>query len=380
MWRLRGHPLGAQHWLSLEDIHSSCPPWDVALGQGVQCTLQLLSRTAKKLNLSPYLLFRRTLSGKDDVVDMFRCISGTIVSTTGLVLFASLQAQARAKQKGEKRASYQSFLEQVLNYIFADRDILLRVSSDKACDCDVSVPPGKAYAVDLLVSGGMVQLWGLDDPQLVAQVHGVSALPEGATEVPFVKFLCDIIAHRVRHARLASQLLVGVGMWLDDYFARGCLQKGALQAAIAGAGSAASLDPEFADSLALGNLDGAKGVKSVSVAPLCRSAMAFKTVKRFDLAHRWSSILLRHWMVGREAFHKQGKLVIAADASRFQLDTLVGVMGGMDKAIGGEGQCTTMVLPPQALCGGMGRGVICDSLLRGCAWPRFPRSQQARRH
>ena len=69
------------------------------------------------------------------------------------------------------------------------------------------------------------------------------------------------------------------------------------------------------------------------------------SVMSYDLYRRWHSILMRTWLASRELLQKSGKVVLSSDASRFQTDTLVGVLGTYT----GEDEFTVTVPSPQVL-------------------------------
>ena len=63
------------------------------------------------------------------------------------------------------------------------------------------------------------------------------------------------------------------------------------------------------------------------------------------VVRRWHSILMRTRVASRELLRKSGKVVLSSDASRFQTDGLVGVLGTYT----GEDGFTVTVPSPQVL-------------------------------
>ena len=344
LWCVDKYARGAQHWFCLDDIWSVDPAWkDVATGQGVQGWLQVLQRAITKLNLSGGLLVKRTMR-TDQTEDISRCLPYTCVSSTGLLLLLSLQAVTKAGN-ADKAARYKQFLSWLLDMCMKGCDFMLDFNSEAGAEYDVTCLAPKAGRTTLPVEGGRVALHEVVDDDTLNQFMLVAGLTRQASGMPLADFLVAVAKHRARMSAFAAQVLCCMGIWLD-IMAKPHLIVDPLTAAMGCTQPASTLDTRLADILAMGQLTEGQEDGAVNVEAHVRSAIKLGAVKAFDLQRRQASILTRYWFAGRGHFAKSSKIVMVADASRFQEDTMLGLVGSMATA---EGEFLTMVLPPAAM-------------------------------
>lgn len=149
----------------------------------------------------------------------------------------------------------------------------------------------------------------------------------------------------MKFASLAKQVFVALGRWLDFHFGL-LLERDGLQALKGTTVPQVSLDPHMSDIVAMGGADGDEAHGVVNVPAHVRSAATFSNMRKFDLNRRWTSILTRYWFAGRQQYSDTKKLAIVYDGSRFQFDSMFGMVGA---ARSSHEDFVTMVLPPQAV-------------------------------
>ncbi len=95
--------------------------------------------------------------------------------------------------------------------------------------------------------------------------------------------------------------------------------------------SVEAVDEDFADEVCMGKTicDADPSSVHANATAHALSAAQLGLTKKFHVQKRWHSIMRRYFLAGRRAFSDVDKYSQTVDGSRFQIDTMCGLLGGL---------------------------------------------------
>lgn len=349
---------GVHHWFEVQDFFCHVPWGKQHMATTMANYMPVWRRFGESLGLTGRVLFQKGDGALHSYDKVFERHS---MSATGmLVFFVHMSCKKRGEGGQAVAAAYCDFMDEVIGALLGGADVEIEVTcSTHWVDATSSVPPVRKSRID--IQGGNIDLGHLaDHPALQRKLLKlvVEEASSGSESSLSASRFLRILANGGKSFRhMLGQLVSNLGRVMDIAVAHADKVDNVIDAARSRPQEL--LDEDVNDALAMGECK--RGDGDCDNAPAhARSAMKLGFVRKFHIGKRWHTILRRYYMAGREHFSSIGKLSLVLDASRFQVNSMCGLLGGRRDE---DSMFQVQWCPPQApglccapSCIGGGRG------------------------
>lgn len=217
-----------------------------------------LTGACGSLFLSPDLVLKRTVRapGQEETT---RFLEDHALNVVGFLLLLAMQGFAKHTSKDDMRsraARYREVFEVVTKLVFGGTTMELGFDADvDPNDLEVCCRPNASESGSIIVENGRVSLYSDDCQDFLQLFRRIAKVSDEQESMTVAEFLGFVYKSKKGWPAIASQLFISAGMWFDALLHK-LLTDDPFEAARAVDPARLSSDPQLADMLAMGELDG----------------------------------------------------------------------------------------------------------------------------